>query len=323
MSPLTLALIIGGIAVVMLIAGIVSTFFGGKGTIEERLDRYTGQAVAVAPAREEAPDEKKERRSILGEQLDKALAGRSFAKNISDQLARADLKLRVSEYLLLNLITVLVGAALAYFLFARFLAPIGAIVGYFAPRWYVKYLQGRRLRKFNDQLGDAINLLVNSLRSGYSMLQAMETVAKELPPPISTEFARVCTEVGLGLTLEQALNNMLRRINSDDLDLMITAINVQHEVGGNLAEILDTISYTIRERVRIKGEVRALTATARLSGYAIGFMPVAIVIIVFLLNRDYMLAMFQETCGLIMTGIAMIMVATGFFIMQKIVQIEV
>ena len=120
------------------------------------------------------------------------------------------------------------------------------------------------LRAFSDQLGDSLNLMVNGLRSGYSVLQAMEAVSREMPPPISAEFARVVQEVQIGLPLDQALGNMLRRIKSDDLDLVITAINVQREVGGNLAEILDVISFTIRERVRIKGEVRTLTAQGKL-----------------------------------------------------------
>ncbi len=114
----------------------------------------------------------------------------------------------------------------------------------------------KRLNAFNDQLGDTITLLANSLRSGYSIVQSMETVANQLPDPMAGEFHRVTQEIGLGLHYEQALNNMLRRIPSDDLDLMITAINIQGKVGGNLAEILDTIGHTIRERVRIKGEIR-------------------------------------------------------------------
>jgi tight adherence protein B len=203
------------------------------------------------------------------------------------------------------------------------LAAFAGILGYFVPRLYLGFAKRQRLNRFNGQLGDTINLLVNGLRSGYSMLQAMETVAKELPPPISEEFARVVQEVGLGLSAEQALNNMLRRIQSDDLDLMITAINVQHEVGGNLAEILDIISFTIRERVRIKGEIRTLTAQGMLSGYVISFLPIGLGLIMFLMNREYMLRMFSTTCGWIMVGVAVFGIVTGFIAIQKIVRIEV
>jgi len=151
----------------------------------------------------------------------------------------------------------------------------------------------------------------------------METVARELPPPISEEFARVVREVGLGLSNEQAMNNMLRRIQSDDLDLMITAINVQHEVGGNLAEILEIIGYTIRERVRIKGEIRVLTAQGVISSYVISFLPIGMGLLLYLMNPDYINAMFTELCGWIMTGVAVTGIVTGFIATQKIVRIEV
>ena len=134
--------------------------------------------------------------------------------------------------------------------------------------------QAKRLVKFNDQLADMLNLMVNGLRAGYSTMQAMEAVSKELPAPICDEFRRVVQEMQLGIPMETSLDNLLRRIPSDDLDLVITAINVQREVGGNLAEILDTISYTIRERVRIKGEIRVLTSQVMYSGRLLSMLPV-------------------------------------------------
>jgi len=137
------------------------------------------------------------------------------------------------------------------------------------------------------------------------------------------EFARVVKEVGLGLSYEEALANLVRRIRSDDLDLMVTAINVQHEVGGNLAEILDTISYTIRERVRIQGEIRVLTGQTMLSGYIVGFLPIAITLLLFLMSRDYIMRMFQTTCGWIMIIVAVTIIASGFFAIKKIVTIDV
>ena len=145
-------------------------------------------------------------------------------------------------------------------------AGIGAIAGAFAPGMYVKSQQKKRLQKFNDQLADMLNLMVNGLRAGYSTMQAMEAISKELPAPICDEFRRVIQEMQIGISMETALDNLLRRIPSEDLDFVITAINVQREVGGNLSEILDNISFTIRERVRIKGEVRVLTSQVRTSG---------------------------------------------------------
>ena len=192
------------------------------------------------------------------------------------------------------------------FMFGQFLGreagPLGllsalifAVVGYFIPDWYVKFRQGKRLSAFNDQLSDTITLLANSLRSGYSFLQSMEMVARESPPPMGAEFRRVIREVGLGLSTQDALNNLVRRMPSEDLDLMITAVNIQQEVGGNLAVILDTIGHTIRERVRIKGEIRTLTAMGRVSGYLVAFLPIGIMITLNFINPEFMQPLFTET----------------------------
>ena len=143
----------------------------------------------------------------------------------------------MGEYLILQITSILGGGhLLPGDAPESFLALAGLVAGYFLPGLYVKMRQGKRLQMFTSQLGDSINMLANGLRSGYSLLQAMDAVANEMPPPISEEFQRVVREVGLGITSERAMSNMLRRVPSDDLDLLITAINVQHEVGGNLAE---------------------------------------------------------------------------------------
>jgi tight adherence protein B len=178
---------------------------------------------------------------------------------------------------------------------------------------------------FDDELGDTINLLVNGLRTGFSVLQAMEAVARELPQPVAGEFDRVVKEVQLGLSMEQALQNMLRRVKSEDLDLVVTAINVQREVGGNLAEILDVISHTIRERVRIKGEIRVLTAQGTISGYIITGLPLALMGILYLINREYVQRLWTTPgpCGWAMLIAGAILIVSGFLIIQKIVQIEV
>jgi tight adherence protein B len=205
-------------------------------------------------------------------------------------------------------------------------ALLGVLVGVSLPRIYVRRQQGKRLIRFNEQLPDMLNLMVNGLRAGYSTMQAMEAVSKEMPAPICDEFRRVVQELQLGLPMEHALENLLRRIPSDDLDLTVTAINVQREVGGNLAEILDTISYTIRERVRIKGEIRVLTSQVVYSGRFLSFMPVVIVLALWFLNRPYMMMFFKEETRLIgipMLIFGVIMVASGYFVMNKISAIEV
>jgi tight adherence protein B len=151
----------------------------------------------------------------------------------------------------------------------------------------------------------------------------METAAKEIAPPMSAELTRVTREIGLGLTMPEALANMLRRMPSDDLDLMITAINVQHEVGGNLAEILDNIAHTIRERIRIFGEIRTITAQQRLSGYILTVLPVALAFIMYLLNPEYISRMWQDLCGILMLATGALMMGLGYLVIRRITDIEV
>jgi len=171
-----------------------------------------------------------------------------------------------------------------------------------------------------------LNLMVNGLRAGFSTMQAMEAISRELPPPISDEFRRVVQEMQLGITMEKSLDNLLRRIPSDDLDLTITAMNVQREVGGNLAEILDTISYTIRERVRIKGEIRVLTAQVMYSGRFLSLLPIIVIGVLYLLNREYMMEFFKPEnvpCGYITLGLGGLLIVIGYFVMNKLGEIEV
>jgi tight adherence protein B len=182
---------------------------------------------------------------------------------------------------------------------------------------------GSRLNAFNKQLPDTITLLSNSLRAGSSFLQSIELVSRESPAPMGPEMGRVVREVNLGLSMEEALSNLVRRIKSDDLDLMVTAIGVQQQVGGNLAEILDTIAFTIRERVRIKGEIRTLTAQGRYSGYLVAFLPIAIMVTLNFINPEFMQPLFTELIGQILLVVGAIMMLIGFFAIQKITDIKV
>lgn len=313
------ALGMGLVALALLGAGVIRVVRTRHSIVQERLGRYArGSETAIAVAVPVG------RRSPLGDTLDRALAGRGFAENIATQLARADLKMTVGEFLAATVILVVGGCAVGYFVFDDILlVALLGVLAFFAPRWYLTIARRRRLRNFDIQLSNTINLMVNSLRSGYSVLQAMEAVSHEMPPPISTEFGRVVREVQLGLNLEQALNNMLRRITSDDLDMMITAINVQREVGGNLAEVLDVIGHTIRERVRIKGDIRALTAYGRSAGYLITFLPLVLIGIIYIFNRDFIMLLTTDKCGWIMIGVGVLGIVLGFLIIRKIVNIEI
>jgi len=302
----------------------ISSMLGGSSpeSLGARMQRYAGGTQAATP--EAKKERKKGRREIdpfatlSGDVQDKR-----FSSKVQRDLARADLRLRVAEYYYIRLGSALGLAAVLLLLRDPLSALVGALLGYFLPRMWVGRRIGSRLNSFNKQLPDTIVLLSNSLRAGSSFLQSIELVSRESPKPMGPEMGRVVREVNLGLSMEEALSNLVRRIKSDDLDLMVTAIGVQQQVGGNLAEILDTIAFTIRERVRIKGEIRTLTAQGRYSGYLVAFLPIGIMITLNLINPEFMQPLFTELIGQILLVVGGIMMAIGFFAIQKITDIKV
>ncbi len=329
MNPLIL---LAGLLGLLLIFGAgVALLSGGRSEVDERMDRYVGGAAATAAVAVEEPVSA--RRPAVGDRVDAAIGDRSFTRGIRTRIAKADVKLRVSEYIGLRIMFAAIAGVLVYFILGQVLlfAVLALIAGSFIPPIYLSVAARRRQRAFEDQLSQTLNLWVNALRSGYSVLQSMEAIATELPPPVSTEFERVVQEVRLGLSVPQALANMLRRMPSEDLDLIVTAVNIQREVGGNLAEVLDTISFTIRERVRIKGEIRTLTAQGRLSGWIVSLLPIFLAFILLGINADYMSQLWIDLpprigsipCGWIVIGIGLIMMGIGIYVIQRIVDIEV
>jgi len=334
--PLTIVVAaVAAVAILLIAVGVASS---GRGTgVSARLERYASGRSETTKAAGGASLGDLISQSAAISQLNKAVEGRDFGATISRDLARADLKLKVSEYLFIW------GAAIVgipiFMFFAGFALPalqnpiillVGAVLGFILPRWYVKRRQGKRINQFNKQLPDTITLIANALRAGSSFLQAIELVVREARPPISTEFARVIREVNLGLPFEAALENLVRRVRSDDLELMVTAISIQYTVGGNLAEILDSIAYTIRERVRIKGEIRTLTAQQRMSGYVVALLPIALVGFLTVIAPNFMAPMLDAEVniggiptGMILIGIGGVMMFIGFMFIRKIVDIEV
>jgi tight adherence protein B len=311
------------IGILLFFWGISSIMSGGGASIEDRMARYAG---GQSQADEKKKEKKKQGRkdvvdpfaTLSGDASDK-----KFSTKVQRDLARANLKLKVSEYYYIR-----VGSALGLGLLLGILRDpisgvVGLFLGYMLPRFYVGRRIGGRLGSFNKQLADTITLLSNSLRAGSSFLQSIELVSRETPAPMGEEMGRVVREVNLGLGMEEALANLVRRIKSDDLDLMVTAIGVQQQVGGNLAEILDTIAFTIRERVRIKGDINTLTAQGRMSGYLVAFLPIGIAVVLNMINPAFMAPLFSQLIGQILLGVGMVMMTIGFFAIQKIVSIKV
>jgi tight adherence protein B len=316
-----MVIIIGGILlIILLVIGVIVSSNSERVQVEKRLEKYLDDDEKKSNAREMQS-------SVVVDWVSKRVEKTSFGDRVARSLSRADMKFKVGEYFVLILVTILVGGLVAWFLGNRhpISASIGAIAGAVAPGMYVRSQQKKRLQKFNDQLSDMLNLMVNGLRAGYSTMQAMEAISKELPAPICDEFRRVIQEMQIGIAMEAALDNLLRRIPSEDLDFVITAINVQREVGGNLSEILDNISFTIRERVRIKGEVRVLTSQVRTSGSVLSMIPFFLVLVLWFLNQDYLMAVTKG--GTVITAaiicVVLGLIFTSYFIMMKIADIEV
>ncbi len=311
------------LAFALLAIGLLVTLRSERSLVDKRLESYLKQN----PEKDHEAQQDGKSTSAITEWINQRVETTNLGDNISRELARADIKLKSGEYIVITVASSIFTGVFGYFFGGgSYLFALGGLVlGVFIPRFVVNYQQGKRLRKFNDQLPDMLNLMVNGLRTGFSALQAMEAVSRELPSPISDEFRRVVQEMSLGVPMEGALENLQRRIASEDLDLAVTAINIQREVGGNLAEILDTISYTVRERIRIQGEVRSVTAQVKYSGRFLALMPIILALALWGLNRDYMMQFFEEprTCGVLMLIVSGFMLTAGYFVLNKIGTIEI
>ena len=338
MNTMTLAIAgIAALAILLIAVGIAMS--GGGSGINARLERYASSKPdkpAPTPGGDGGIGAALQSSQALA-QLNKVVEQRDFGANLARELARADLKLKPSEYLMIWVGTT-VGVPAVMFLLS-FVLPtlgnpllllIGLAIGFFLPRFWLGRRKNGRLNAFNKQLPDTITLIANALRAGSSFLQAIEMVVREGQPPITIEFGRVVREVNLGLAFDTALENMVRRVRSDDLELMATAITIQHQVGGNLAEILDSIAFTIRERVRIKGEIKTLTAQQRMSGYVVGFLPIGLVGVLFVIAPKFMdpmlknpPGMFGLPAGVVILFFAGVTMVIGFVLIQRIVNIEV
>lgn len=331
MDPMIILAIAVSLAVIIVIVGIVMTR-SEENLIEERFGRLEEQEAQSFFSSDEdvEPDFESdggaEARKLLNP-LNSALQDRKFGKTWRRQLARANIKLTVAEFAVLHIVAAAGGFTIGWlFLFSGdpVMSVAAAFLGFFFPRIYVNRTIGKRLIAFEEQLPDTLGLWVNALRSGYSVLQAMEAIAKDAPEPTITEFQRVVQEVQLGIDLPDALDHLLERVESDDLDLVVTAVNIQREVGGNLAEILEVISHTIRERIKLKGEIRVLTSQGRITGYLISFLPIALALFLNASNPSYMGQMFEDrACGWPMIGAGLALIGIGSAIIQKIIDIEI
>jgi tight adherence protein B len=242
---------------------------------------------------------------------------------LTEDIARAGLNITAPEYLLIRIGAVALGALIGLFRFGFSIGPIilGA-VGFLIPPLTLAYLQRRRLNQFNEQLGSMLQLLSNSLKTGYSIDRALETVAAKSQPPVSTEFERVTTEVTLGTSVEDALSALLLRINSPDLEFIVTAILLHIRVGGNLAEVLDNISDTLRDRLQTKRDMSVLTAQSRASATIITGLPILLALGLYVFVPGYYAPMTSTWIGYVLLGFAGLMVLIGNLLIQRMTSLE-
>ncbi len=243
------------------------------------------------------------------------------------ELDRAGLALKFQEYLTLRFLFALVGFAVVTLLsglqpLTFLLAPALGTLGFMLPAFYVRSRINRQLQKLNAQLAEMITMVSSSLRAGFGLTQSLNLAAEQLQPPIATELRRLIRDISVGATLEDAVKAWGERIASPELDVIVTAILIQRSVGSNLSEVLDNVAHTIRERARIKGEIATLTAQKRLSGWIVGMMPPAFVLLMFAINFDYMKPLFTTGLGHFLIILAAALDVIGLSIIRRIVSVE-
>ncbi|HOJ10212.1 MAG TPA: type II secretion system F family protein [Clostridiales bacterium] len=245
-------------------------------------------------------------------------------KKLEIELVRADLPITAEELLVIKIFSSSAFAFLVYALSKNYITAVMLfIIIWNTPKIFIAYRKKERIKLFDSQLNEGITIISNSLKAGYSFLQAVAVVTEETKDPFSKEFKKLLIEMSLGIPEEGTFANLLSRMESEDLRLTINAILIQKDVGGNLSEVLDNISDTIRERQKIKNELKTLTAQGKLSGVIVTLIPIFLGLIIYVLNKEYILLLFTSTGGLVMVAISILNQILGLFVIRKIVNIDI
>lgn len=308
-----------GIISLLVMAAIYAAMVGFYRWLGWTRDVEQRMAASLAPVAAESSG-----RGALAEQLDKRLSRLTFGERIERQLIAADSDLSVGEFVLMR-----VGVTLGAFVLGWLISgmPISglalSIIGWMVPGIYLSRKQAKRAKAFAAQLPDMLTMLIGSLRAGYGLLYAVSVIEKEMPEPMASEFGRVVKETALGYTIGDALDHLVERVDNDDLALVVTAVHIQNEVGGSLADVLEIISKTIRERIQLKGQIRAITSQQRMTGSLLTGMPFLVAIILMVINPEYMMGIFQPGWILAIPIGATIMVIFGNIVMRRVTTIDV
>ena len=304
------------------LSGIIGSATSNRRRVSGRIESIEGKKNNVF---EGVNNKRQQRKRVLENKAKSAqsVQKQKFMNVVFNELVLADIMMKPEEFCMMWLILSFGPSSLAALFSANVISCLTlAGIGMFLPIFWIKIKKKKRTKNFENQLSDALLIMCNCLRSGLSFQQALDNIANEMPAPISIEFSRVSNEIKYGATLEDALNHMVDRVKSPDLMLAVSAVNIQRQTGGNLSYILDSISETIKERLRIKGEINSLTAQGRMSGMIIGALPIAVALLLFVVTPDYMSTLFLTTQGKIMLVVAIIMELLGFTFIRKVVTVE-
>lgn len=312
------AVAVGGV-----LYGLVLYFAGPQARVRARVKRFVSN-----PSHDEsaAADSRERQRATMFADLDSRWESRTLFKTISDDLESADLKITATELVLVQVVTGLaVGLLLAVLapIIWLLLFPVGVLIGIYAVRAYLRYLGARRVARFEDQLPNNLSILASSVRGGFSLFQALQLIAREAEEPAKTEFTRVIQEISLGNTTGTALEGLSKRIPTEDVDILVTAITMQQQTGGNLTHVLDVVASTIRERHRVKRDINTLTAQQRFSSIILAALPFLLGAVLFAISPTYISGLFQPGWVLCLPIGAVVMSVVGFLVMRRLAEIDV
>jgi tight adherence protein B len=319
MNPTLLPLMVGGLVIAMVGMLFIALRRSGEGRASERLDQLVGRNTRKDSSADlllKQALQEVEKRTLMDRLMPDIF-------NVTKTFEQADCNIKPSALFGISLTLGLGGAGLSIWLVNIYVAPIGALLCFSLPWLWLWNKRAQRLKKFASQLSDAMELVARALRAGHSLAAGMHVVAEEMPAPISKEFGRVYEEQNLGIPLEEALKHMCERVPNLDLRFFVTSVAIQRQTGGDLAEILDRIGHVIRERFKILGQVKALTAEGRLSGVVLIALPIGLFMLMLWMKPDYISLLWKDPLGVKMSIAAIVLMLLGSYAIKKIVDIKV
>ncbi len=287
----------------------------------ERLNKYT--VGEVGGENTKPKQQYRQGVGVLARSIERSGLFSRYRKNLRKTLLKANILMKPEEFMAFQALAFVLGVAVGMLAFGTNpLVVIVGVMGISVPSVVVRILIKKRLKTINSQLGETLTILSNAMKAGHSFFQAIDAISREMTGPITEEFIKLQKEINFGVNTETALENMVDRVGSEDLELMVTAILIQRQVGGNLAEILDNISSTIRQRIKMKGEIKSLTAQGRMSGLIIGGLPFVLAGMMAFVAPDQLKLLISEPLGFVLIGAAILTESIGLFLVKKIVSIE-